>query len=114
MWVVDAGFATGNVRLVVIDSIAALFRVEYDASEGITRSHDLFRFGRLMKRLSDEYHAPFVCINQVSDFFQSGSGTMREDMSIRQVIPALGMHACKSRVFSVWSSVSGLLRVGAP
>lgn len=41
-----------------------------------------------MKQLSDEYHTPFVCVNQVSDFF---SKRPEHIVQGRQVIPALGL-----------------------
>ena len=60
---------TKNVRLVIIDSIAGLFRSEYGEPHLITsRSNDLFRMSSIMKRLSSQNSIPFVCINQVKKF----------------------------------------------
>lgn len=50
----------------------------------------LFKLGQAMKELSDEYHTPFVCVNQVSDFVRDEDG-LGSTMVARQVIPALGL-----------------------
>ena len=54
-----------NVRLIVIDSIAAIFRVEYTINEGIERSRALAELGQKLHRISFEYNTGIVCINQV-------------------------------------------------
>ena len=54
------------VRLVVVDSLAALFRVEFTAGQAAARAHLLRAFGAQLRRLSDEHSAAIVCVNQVS------------------------------------------------
>jgi len=56
-----------NVRLVLIDSIAALFRTEYENDEISRRSEALFKLSNKLKTLSRDYVVPIVVINQVSD-----------------------------------------------
>jgi hypothetical protein len=59
-----------RIRLVIIDSIAANFRVAYNSSDGPTlhqRSKDLCKLGAKLKEISDLFQLPIVCVNQVSD-----------------------------------------------
>lgn len=60
-----------KVRLVIIDSFAAIFRVEFEGELANERSKYLSRFGSKLKKLSDQYDTPIVCVNQVSDNFAS-------------------------------------------
>eukprot|EP00041_Stephanoeca_diplocostata_P023035 m.559263 g.559263 ORF g.559263 m.559263 type:complete len:187 (+) comp22204_c0_seq6:777-1337(+) len=57
-----------GVRLVVIDSIAALFRVEFDHEMGVARAAELKRLGRRLKHLSHQWQAAIVCVNQVIEW----------------------------------------------
>jgi hypothetical protein len=61
-----------KIRLVIIDSIAANFRVAYSSSNGSTllqRSKELCKLGTKLKEISDHFQLPIVCVNQVSDLF---------------------------------------------
>ena len=58
-----------NIRLLVIDSLAALFRVEFGLDEGGIRGQTLMAVGAYLKELSDTYHIPVVCVNQVRRLF---------------------------------------------
>ncbi|NXC43193.1 XRCC3 protein, partial [Penelope pileata] len=74
----------GVVRLVVIDSIAALFRCEFGASDSVLKARYLQMFGAQLHSLSTRFRAPIMCINQVGHqncFFLMGS----------RVSPALGI-----------------------
>ncbi|NWZ29333.1 XRCC3 protein, partial [Asarcornis scutulata] len=55
----------GMVRLVVIDSIAALFRCEFGASDSVLKAQYLQMFGAQLHSLSTRFSTPVVCINQV-------------------------------------------------
>lgn len=55
----------GRVRLVVIDSIAALFRVEFGVDQAAQRAYLLQACAAQMHRLSEKYGTAFVCVNQV-------------------------------------------------
>ncbi|NWU80493.1 XRCC3 protein, partial [Onychorhynchus coronatus] len=57
--------ARGMVRLVVIDSIAALFRCEFGLSESVTKARYLQTFGAQLHSLSTRFRTPIMCINQV-------------------------------------------------
>ena len=54
-----------KVRLVVIDSIAALVRVEYTRDEMNERAQVLNRIGARLVHLSGENNMPVICVNQV-------------------------------------------------
>lgn len=60
--------ATGRVRLVVIDSIAALFRVEFGLNQAVHRAQLLQACGAQLQRLSESYGVAIVCINQVCTY----------------------------------------------
>lgn len=81
----------GAIKLVVIDSIAALCRVEYSFGETSKRANVLRSFGAQLHKLSAQYAIPVVCVNQVSDVIQSDKNSGISDCKQRSVIPALGM-----------------------
>lgn len=56
---------SGAIKLVIIDSIAALFRVEYSLGETSKRAKILRSFGAQLYKLSNLYSIPVVCVNQV-------------------------------------------------
>ncbi|TRZ24450.1 hypothetical protein HGM15179_002657 [Zosterops borbonicus] len=57
--------ARGMVRLVVIDSIAALFRCEFGAAQAALKARYLQTFGAQLHSLSTRYRTPIMCINQL-------------------------------------------------
>ena len=54
------------VKLIVVDSLAALFRVEFTGSQASQRAYLLRSFGAQLRRLSDTFSLPVVCVNQVN------------------------------------------------
>ncbi|TRY95559.1 hypothetical protein DNTS_001638 [Danionella cerebrum] len=76
------------VRLVVLDSVAALFRCEFQADETLQRSRRLLAFSSALQRLSRTYTAPVLCVNQVTDVI-GHSSPGRCDYG--KVLPALGI-----------------------
>ncbi|KFQ98966.1 DNA repair protein XRCC3 [Nipponia nippon] len=54
----------GMVRLVVIDSIAALFRCEFGVSDSVMKARYLQTFGAQLHSLSTRFRTPIMCINQ--------------------------------------------------
>ncbi|XP_033832530.2 DNA repair protein XRCC3-like [Periophthalmus magnuspinnatus] len=57
----------GLVRLVVVDSVAALFRSEFEASDWLQRHQQLLAVSSALRRISRQFNAPVLCINQVVD-----------------------------------------------
>ena len=55
----------GAIKLVIIDSIAALFRVEYSFGETSKRAKVLRSSGAQLHKLSHQHGIPVVCVNQV-------------------------------------------------
>ncbi|NXQ24075.1 XRCC3 protein, partial [Alaudala cheleensis] len=78
--------ARGMVRLVVIDSMAALFRCEFGAAQAALRARYLQGFGAQLHSLSTRFRTPIVCINQVWWLFASCSMGVGS-----RVTPALGI-----------------------
>ncbi|KND02902.1 uncharacterized protein SPPG_01982 [Spizellomyces punctatus DAOM BR117] len=62
---------THNIRLVIVDSIAANFRGDEDVAswDAAARAKAIFELGASLKKLAHEYNAAVVCVNQVTDIF---------------------------------------------
>ncbi|NWQ63241.1 XRCC3 protein, partial [Neopipo cinnamomea] len=87
--------ARGMVRLVVIDSIAALFRCEFGASESVVKARYLQTFGAQLHSLSTRFRTPIMCINQVwhqnCRLFYRGHLINGWRVMVNRVAPALGI-----------------------
>ncbi|KAJ8290344.1 hypothetical protein GJAV_G00011670 [Gymnothorax javanicus] len=82
----------GLVRLVVVDSVAALFRLEFQASETIERARHLQALASSLQRLSHCHQAPVLCINQVTDIVgDTDPARCMYGLVDTRVLPALGM-----------------------
>ncbi|KAM6461311.1 DNA repair protein XRCC3 isoform 1-T2 [Liasis olivaceus] len=83
----------GMVRLVIIDSIAALFRCEFSAMDSLLKAKYLQGFGAKLHRLSCRFQTPIICINQVTDAVDEREDAVWDAQSCpaRTVIPALGI-----------------------
>ncbi|KAJ2743890.1 DNA repair protein rhp57 [Coemansia sp. BCRC 34301] len=92
---VPALLSAGNVRLMIVDSIAAHLR--FNTSNGDVRqlaplafykerSDNLVAMGAKFKRWANEHNCAFVFINQVTDLFvgDNGNGTAAGDFAPRQ------------------------------
>ncbi|XP_039981121.1 DNA repair protein XRCC3 [Xiphias gladius] len=81
--------ARGLVRLLVVDSVAALFRSEFQSEDWLERNKQLLTFSSALHHLSQEFTTPVLCINQVTDVFNRSDdslGPLSSNMS-----PALGL-----------------------
>ena len=100
------------VKLIVIDSIAALFRSQYQTTPADLkrRSEMFFNISGTLKGLANKYGLAVVVTNQVVDFIGPHDGVNGVrlgnleslDTSGRRVSPALGLawaHCINSRVF---------------
>lgn len=77
-----------NIRLIIIDSIAALYRVEFGINDTIKRSESLFKLASFLRNLADEYDICVIIINQVSAVINDNlEGIFKKD----KVIPTLGL-----------------------
>ncbi|XP_019406333.1 PREDICTED: DNA repair protein XRCC3 [Crocodylus porosus] len=84
--------ARGMVRLVIIDSIAALFRCEFGAQDSVVKAQYLQTFGAQLHRLSTRFRTPIVCINQVTDAVSETNIAQCSFSSLdERVSPALGI-----------------------
>ncbi|XP_046877820.1 DNA repair protein XRCC3 [Hypomesus transpacificus] len=82
----------GLVRLVVVDSVAALFRSEFQADEAAERARHMQTLAGTLHRLSHSYNAPVLCINQVTDVIDdSDRARCNFGLVNSKVLPALGM-----------------------
>eukprot|EP00644_Phytophthora_capsici_P003169 jgi/Phyca11/5699/fgenesh1_pm.PHYCAscaffold_7_\ len=80
--------AEQNTKLVVLDSVAAVFRLESTSSakEAAERSRTMFHLANCMRILSDQYGVVFVVTNQVTGDFDPQSVTTGNGLK-----PALGL-----------------------
>ncbi|TKS65083.1 DNA repair protein XRCC3 X-ray repair cross-complementing protein 3 [Collichthys lucidus] len=81
--------ARGLVRLLVVDSVAALFRCEFQAADWLERTKQLLSFSSTLHHLSLEFTTPVLCINQVTNVFDSSGDSLGPLSS--NVSPALGL-----------------------
>lgn len=58
--------ARGLVRLLVVDSVAALFRCEFQAADWLERTKQMLAVSSTLHHLSQEFSTPVLCINQVT------------------------------------------------
>lgn len=65
----------GMARLVVIDSVAAPFRCEFDGPAAIPRARRLQALGAALRRLSGSFRSPVLCINQVGSPISPADGS---------------------------------------
>uniref|UniRef100_A0A8C7EA66 DNA repair protein XRCC3 n=2 Tax=Nothoprocta perdicaria TaxID=30464 RepID=A0A8C7EA66_NOTPE len=82
----------GMVRLVVIDSIAALFRCEFGVSDSVLKARYLQTFGAQLHSLSTRFRTPIMCINQVTDAVSEPAAAQCScSTADSRVYPALGI-----------------------
>ncbi|XP_049947389.1 DNA repair protein XRCC3-like isoform X1 [Schistocerca serialis cubense] len=70
-----------NVKLIVVDSIAGVFR-NYEHGDALSRAKDLRNVGGKLHALAEQYKAAVVCVNQVT----AGVGNDEQNS-----VPALGL-----------------------
>ncbi|XP_067131357.1 DNA repair protein XRCC3-like isoform X1 [Centruroides vittatus] len=75
-----------NIKLVILDSVAALFRCEYGIDQTMERSLDLQKLGLILRRLATAHGLAVICVNQVTDIIDE---TVNESNNC--TIPALGL-----------------------
>lgn len=61
--------AKNNIKLIIIDSVAAVFRYDNDTNDYISRSEDLRNIVLQLNNLAKSYYSAVICINQVSFLF---------------------------------------------
>ncbi|KAG1653650.1 DNA repair protein XRCC3 [Nymphon striatum] len=83
--------ASKNVGLIIIDSVAALFRVEFDISQNIDRSRKIQQLGASLKRLISKYQVIICCVNQISANVSSDNSNIFKSANDSNVVPALGV-----------------------
>lgn len=79
-----------NVRLIVIDSIAAVLRSDYGRDEALERSRILLSISHYLRSLAGELGIVVVVVNQVSSYMDPLDHASSHGTS-NKVIPALGL-----------------------
>lgn len=57
--------SSGRVKLVIVDSVAAVFRCDYELKDMYKRSKHMASLAASLQRLGSKYCLPIVCVNQV-------------------------------------------------
>ncbi|GAB9464954.1 DNA repair protein xrcc3 [Globisporangium polare] len=104
-----------NTKLVVIDSIAAVFRLEATASvkEASRRSRMMFHMANCMRILSAQYNVVFVLSNQVTGNFNGDAQQQQQGINSSSAFkPALGLSwsNCINQRLMITRRPSGALR----
>uniref|UniRef100_A0A8D0GBM0 DNA repair protein n=1 Tax=Sphenodon punctatus TaxID=8508 RepID=A0A8D0GBM0_SPHPU len=82
----------GMVRLIIIDSIAALFRCEFGAKDSVMKAKYLQTFGAKLHSLSSRFKTPIVCVNQVTDMVDEKEVAQNNfRVPDKRISPALGI-----------------------
>ncbi|KAE8586821.1 hypothetical protein XENTR_v10021773 [Xenopus tropicalis] len=82
----------GSIRLVIIDSIAALFRCEFAAKDAAIKAKHLQTLGAKLHSMSSRFLTPVLCINQVTDRVREmNSEQIDLGLQDKKVVPALGI-----------------------
>lgn len=84
-----------GVKLIVIDSIANLFRIsrDFDGREAKKRAISLSTIANELKRMSHDFGAVVLIINQVTALFDSSASSSSSTISnhLETVVPAMGL-----------------------
>jgi DNA-repair protein XRCC3 len=91
--------SNNNIKLVIIDSLAGIFRTEFNAtimSDAVQRTASLFKISSKLKWLADTFRVAVVVVNQVT---ASGFNSVLSSGTTH--VPALGLawsHCINSRI----------------
>ncbi len=82
--------AARPVRVVIVDSVAGVFRGEWESrAEAPARAQVLTGLGHCLGSVSARHGIPVVAVNQVADWIDDGCAGAARDR--RVVVPALGL-----------------------
>jgi len=80
-----------TVKLIVIDSVTALFRCQYDVTQTVERAKHLNLFSSSLHKLAADYNIPIVCVNQVSSSIPQVNSAASSRVPSSGLIPSLGL-----------------------
>lgn len=75
-----------KVKLVVVDSIAGLFRSDYDPGDAVNRAQDLQMVGGQLHKLAEQFRLAVICVNQVTNV-----AGKKNNETQQQPVAALGL-----------------------
>ena len=55
----------GLIKLIIVDSVAGIFRSEYGMGEMVIRAKHMSSFAARLHQISHQKNIPVVCVNQV-------------------------------------------------
>jgi RecA/RadA recombinase len=82
----------------VVDSVAGLFRADYEPSDAINRAKDLQTVGGQLHKLAAKFRMAVICVNQVPAVHAHVYvlSEWRIDSTFKQKYPSVQMHSCSN------------------
>merc|ERR1712137_417366 len=80
-----------NIKLIVLDSIAAILRTEYEKHETVERARVMFLISKKLRDFADTYNIPVVVVNQVTDKFDTTGKDHFPKIGTKNQVPSLGL-----------------------
>ncbi|XP_014272363.1 DNA repair protein XRCC3 [Halyomorpha halys] len=96
-----------RVGIIIIDSIAAVFRGDYNINESIVRAKDLRDIGLQLHKLSRYFGAAILCVNQVTDALDTGKTLPCLGLAWANLVTTklqVRLSPCRERTFHIISS----------
>lgn len=87
-----------NVRLIVVDSIAALVRKDFERQDLGRRQATLSKLAQHLKALAEQFHLPVLVSNQVAL-----GGTPGSSSYVTAALGTLWLHAVNTRLVLEWA-----------
>ncbi|XP_033622735.1 DNA repair protein XRCC3 [Fukomys damarensis] len=81
----------GLARLLVVDSVAAPFRCEFDGQASVARARCLQSLGATLRWLSSTFQIPVLCVNQVTEAVEQLGMPFCPRSQDERLCPALGI-----------------------
>nr|CAD7424350.1 unnamed protein product [Timema monikensis] len=81
--------AQKSVGLIVVDSIAGVFRADFEPRDSVSRAKEMRAVGGQLHRLAEEFRVAIICVNQVTTVINNERSA--GDNTGRKTIAALGL-----------------------
>nr|CAD7599817.1 unnamed protein product [Timema genevievae] len=81
--------AQKSVGLIVVDSIAGVFRADFEPRDSVSRAKEMRAVGGQLHRLAEEFRVAIICVNQVTTVINNERSA--GDNTGRKTVAALGL-----------------------
>nr|XP_018906544.1 PREDICTED: DNA repair protein XRCC3-like [Bemisia tabaci]XP_018906545.1 PREDICTED: DNA repair protein XRCC3-like [Bemisia tabaci] len=93
--------STQDIGLLIIDSIAGVFRADYDLKDGLRRARDMRSVASQLQKIAHDHSIVILCVNQVT-------ASLKQSGLSSKPIPALGLvwaNLVTTRIFMSRSTI---------